>query len=321
MDQYDRDRLRQQNARNIADTANSARSAKNAAWTSAGFEAVNNFQNARLIAGQSEQSQIMQDAADQADVHNFAMWVEQTDSGRAFFAWRKNAASLTRRIKDRDSLWKQSWARFIGRAQAETPEDQKIRYQQYPRKLRQTGLLIGSLVMFVFAGFALLNVGLQSMPKSVPGSVSYEKCLEMLDAPDPIMSPANCEAINPGHPVRDATIWVAVWLTIAVGLLILRFFRKRAARADQTVPNEAQARIDSWGFDPLAVQPGFYQFYWSPYLEATDYANRLKKFAINGYRGHPHRTTLPKLTMPQAHPPRSDFAPEINEMLEWFAAN
>ena len=136
-----------------------------------------------------------------------------------------------------------------------------------------------------------------------------------------LISEADCEAANPGNPVRDATIWVGVWLTIAVGLLIFRFFRKRAARADQTVPNEAQARIDYWGFDPLAVHPGFYLFYWSPNLRATDYADRVKQFAIDGYRGHPHKSTLIKLDMPPAHPSRSDFAPEINEMLEWFAAN
>lgn len=323
MDQYDRDQISRQNARNLADTASSARSTANAAWTNAGFGAVNTFQNARLIAEQQEQSQIMQDAANQQDVHNFAMWIEQTESGKAFFAWRKNAASLVRRIYDRDSLWKQAWARHIGRAQSETPEDQKSRYQKHPRKLRQTGLLIGAVVMFIFAAFAGLNVGLQSMPSpSVDDGFTYEDCLELLDDPDNfLISEADCEAANPGNPVRDATIWVGVWLTIAVGLLIFRFFRKRAARADQTVPNEAQARIDYWGFDPLAVHPGFYLFYWSPNLRATDYADRVKQFAIDGYRGHPHKSTLIKLDMPPAHPSRSDFAPEINEMLEWFAAN
>lgn len=89
MDQYDRDQISRQNARNLADTASSARSTANAAWTNAGFGAVNTFQNARLIAEQQEQSQIMQDAANQQDVHNFAMWIEQTESGKAFFAWRK----------------------------------------------------------------------------------------------------------------------------------------------------------------------------------------------------------------------------------------
>ncbi len=325
MDQYDRDQISRQNARNLADTASSARSTANAAWTNAGFGAVNTFQNARLIAEQQEQSQIMQDAANQQDVHNFAMWIEQTESGKAFFAWRKNAASLVRRIYDRDSLWKQAWARHIGRAQSETPEDQKSRYQKHPRKLRQTGLLIGAVVMFIFAAFAGLNLAFESAAMSgsrASARASYENCLKNLDAPDNLLfDEALCESVNPGNPVLNATIWVVVWLTIAVGLLILRFFRKRAARTDQTVPNEAQARIDYWGFDPLAVHPGFYLFYWSPNLRATDYADRVKQFAIDGYRGHPHKSTLIKLDMPPAHPSRSDFAPEINEMLEWFAAN
>lgn len=324
MDQYDRDELRRQNARNLADAANSARSAATGAWANAGFAAVNNFQNARIIAGQDEQSRIMQESANQQDVHNFAMWSETTDSGKAFVAWRDNAASLVRRIHDRDSLWKQAWARFIGRAQAETSEDQKVRYQKRPGKLRQTGLLIGAVVMFMFAAYSGLQLALTSSISSTRDATgtSYEECLEMLNAPDNVlMNAADCEAINPNTPVQKAAFWFGLWLTIAFALLIVRFFKKRAARADRTVPDEAQARIDYWGFDPLAVQPGFYRFYWSTYLEATGYADRVKQFAIDGYRTHPHKSTLIKLTMPRAHSPQSDFAPEINETLEWFASN
>lgn len=255
------------------------------------------------------------------------MW-SQTPDGRAFLDWRNRADELVRLIRGRDSEWGSAWARAIIRTRAEVPKGEVDRLSRRTALLKQTGLKTAAIVIFVLAGMVTATTLFQMIPTSTSNSAStfgdftYDDCLAELAKPDNfLINEADCAAIDPAADgPSDLLILTAALLTgLGITLVITRTVRRRAARRDRTVESEARARVDRWGFDPLAVGPGFVGFPWCSSLQHRDYADRLTAVARHdGHGGPPTQADLLPLAIPAAWAPQQNFFPELNALLARF---
>jgi hypothetical protein len=173
-----------------------------------GITAANTARIARTqeaqLALQREQHALQQAMAEQTARHEFSMW-RQTPEGTAFIDWQQRAAALIPLLRDRERTWQTAWANAVGRAQAQTPPDEKQRFVNHPARLKQNGLKIASLASFIVAGLFAIGLIFQMLTASAsesfaenndPDRLTYSACLEMLDT-NPILTEADCEAINP----------------------------------------------------------------------------------------------------------------------------
>lgn len=323
-----------QSAQSNAATSQAARSAATGTWVGAGFQAATAFQAARAAKAAEEQLALQQvmaerqnELAEQITWNEFARW-RQTPEGVAFLAWRQPAFALAQTLRDRDSQWLQGWARAIGQAQAEIPNDEKQRLMRRPASLRQSGLKVASIVSFAVAGLFLLGLLVQlfalGVTDSAPatGGFTYEECLATLDDPsNALLSEADCEAINPGAggSVIPQVIPLALFLGLGVALNVVRRKKQTAARNDQTVENESRARVERWRFDPLAVEPGYTGFTWYESPRTEGYADRLMQLALfDGHGRPPAQSDLIAVELPIARAPHSTNPAELNQLLGEF---
>ncbi|MDJ0377957.1 hypothetical protein [Cryobacterium sp. PH31-L1] len=324
-----------QSAQSNAATNQAARSAATGVWVGAGFQAVSAFQSARAARAAEEQLAIQlvmaesqQTMAEQATWHQFSIW-RQTGEGIAFMAWRGPAFRLGQYIRNRDSEWLQGWARAIGRAQLEIPNDEKHRLMRHPARLKQSGLKVAAVLSFVLAGLFTLGLLFELLSRfmlalgSDTRDFTYEECLAALNEPDNVLlSASNCEAINPypAGPIIQQVVPLLLFLGIGIMFLFTRKIKQKAARSDRTLANEAQARIAYWHFDPLAVAPGYTGFAWYPPQTTDGYADRLMQIAL--YDGHgrpPTQAQLIRIDMPSIWPPSENHPEEVNQLLMRFA--
>jgi hypothetical protein len=327
-------RSTEQSAQSNAATSQAARSAATGTWVGAGFQAATALQTARAARAAEEQlalqhvmAERQNELAEQITWNEFARW-RQTPEGVAFLAWREPAFALAQTLRDRDSHWLQGWARAIGQAQAEIPDDEKQRLLRHPARLRQSGLKVASVVSFVLAGLFLLGLLVQlfalSVTDSAPaaGGFTYAECLVLLDDPEnALVSEADCEAINPSAAgsVIPQVIPVALFLGFGVALAVVRTKKRRAARKDQTVENESRARVERWRFDPLAVEPGYAGFTWYESPRTEGYADRLMQLALfDGHGRPPAQSDLIAVEMPIARASHPTNPAELNQLLVEF---
>ena len=324
-----------QSAQSNAATSQAARSASTGVWVGAGFQAVTAFQSARASRAAEEQlalQQVMAERqhtmAEQATGHQFALW-RQTPEGIAFMAWRGPAFGLAQTLRNRDSEWLQGWAQAIGHAQSEIPNDEKQRVMRHPARLKQTGLKVAAILSLVLAGLFTLGLLFQlfamsvSQSVSAPGDFTYEDCLTALKDPNNVvLSASNCEAINPAPagPIIQQAVPLALFLGLVITLVVIRKTKQRVARSDQTLANEAKARVERWRFDPLAVEPGYTGFTWYQFQNANGYADRLMQIAL--YDGHgrpPAQSQLIRVEMPATQARHESHPAEVNHLLGQFA--
>jgi hypothetical protein len=311
-------------ARSSAATTQAAQSAATGAWVGAGFQAAAAFQSARAARAAEELLEVQRANDERDKLHQFAMW-SQTANGTAFVTWREQAVSLAQLLRNRDAEWLSAWARVIGRAQAETSEDEKHRFLRHPARLKQTGVRIAAILSFVIAALYAVSFTLQTFAANTlqldetVGGYTYEQCLADLQDPENfLINEADCEAISP-HAATPATLFpLMLFLGLGVIFVVWRHIRKRAAKADLTVPREAQSRIESWGFDPLAVQPGYAPSTWYQSQSANGYADRLMQLALQGHVSYPTQSQLITLTVPNSWPPGESYPVEVNKVLEKF---
>ena len=326
-----------QSAQSNAATSQAARSAASGAWASAGFQAATAFQAARAARAAEEQlalqhvmAERQNELAEQITWNEFARW-RQTPEGVAFLAWREPAFALAQTLRDRDSAWLQGWARAIGQAQAEIPEDEKQRLLQRPARLRQTGLKVAAIASFAVAGLFLLGLLVQlfalSVTDSAPatGGFTYADCLATLDDPENVLiSEADCDAIKPAAAgsIIPLALPVALFLGLGIALVVVRQRKRTAARRDPSVENEATARVERWRFDPLAVEPGYTGFSWHESPNAAGYADRLMQLALfDGHGRPPAQSDLLTVEMPIARAPHPTNPGEVNQLLQEFGPN
>ena len=306
-----------------ANTARAAQSAAAGAWAGAGFQAVSAIQTARVARAAEEQLEVQRAMAEQAQQHQFAMW-SQTPDGQTFLAWRDNAIRLAHRLRDRQAQWLQAWAQVIGQVQSQIPDDEKRRFMAYPGRLKQGGLLIASIVAFIGAALAgitalidLTRIGAPSQLASE--NFTYEDCLAALANPETSMfTEAECAAMAPYAGNFTAAVLCALLLALGITLLVARALRRRAARRDLRVADEARTRVSLYMFDPLAVRPGFQAFGWETIGSAEEYANGIMHVALTGHRTYPSGAQLVPLEAPKARRPHMNYPPEINALLESF---
>ena len=323
-----------QSAQSNAATSQAAQSAATGAWVGAGFQAATAFQAARAARAAEEQlalqhvmAERQNELAEQITWNEFARW-RQTPEGAAFLAWREPAFALAQTLRDRDSQWLQGWARAIGQAQAEIPAEEKQRLLRRPASLRQSGLKVAAIVSFAVAGLFLLGLLVQlfalSVTDSAPatGGFTYEECLATLEDPNnALLSEADCEAINPGTTgsIIPQVIPLALFLGLGVALTVVRRKKQTAARNDQTVENEARARVERWRFDPLAVEPGYTGFTWYESPNTEGYADRLMQLALfDGHGRPPAQSDLIAVELPIARAPHPTNPAELNHLLGEF---
>lgn len=313
-------------ARSSAATAKAAQSAAAGTWVGAGFQAVTAFQARRAAQAAEEQTALQRARNEQDKVFHFAMW-SQTANGVAFLAWREQATKLVEFLRDRESAWLSAWARVIGRAQAETPEDEKHRFFRHPARLKQAGLRVAVIVSFAIAALYAVSFAIQTAVTKMPqvdetfGGYTYEQCLADLKDPENfLINEADCEAISPHISTPSTLFPLILFLGLGVIFLILRHVKKRAVKADPTVAREAQSRISRWGFDPLAVQRGYAGFAWpqSQSVNTNEYADQVMDLALHGHTSFPDQSQLIRLEVPSTLPPRENYPVEVNEVLEGF---
>lgn len=316
-----------QSAQSNAATAKAAQSAATGAWLGAGFQAASAFQQARAARAQEEQLAVQQVRAEQEQMFHFKMWSQQPD-GRAFLEWRQRAFQVAQFLRNREAEWLSGWARAIGQAQAETPEDEKQLFMQYPARLQQGGLKIASVVSFVLAGLFTLGLLFQLFAMGVTASVdandafTYEQCIEALNDPDNfLLNESDCKAIkpNPAGPLIQQVVPLALFLGLGITLVAMRKTKQRAARSDPTVANESQARIQRWGFDPLAVSRGYSGFSWTKSPNVNNYADRIMHLAQHGHTTLPAQSELIPLHVPATRPSQRNHPAEVNDLLAKFA--
>jgi len=304
-------------AQHSAATAQAAQSAATGAWVGAGFQAVSMLQNARSARAAEEQLAVQRAMAEQAQLHQFAMW-SQTPDGQAFVAWRERAIHLMKRLRDRQAEWLQAWATSIGQAQALISDDEKRRFTARPRKLKQRGLLVGAIITLVLSVLAAAKAGMDLFFAQfrIEPTFSYEDCITELADPDNfLLSEANCEAIAPMDPGAGSMLVSAILLALAVAMLIGRFFLRRAARRNTTVGTESQQRAEAFLFDPLAAYPGYAPFGWNTRGSVEEYADRLMALAVTGHRTFPSQAHLLELVDPEVRVPDVRYPAEVNELL------
>lgn len=287
-----------------ASTARAAQSAATGSWVGAGFQAVNVLQSARAAQAAQEQLEVQQAMAEQAQVHQFAMWRQTTD-GVAFTSWRDRAVPFAQLIRSRRTEWQQVWAQVIGRFQSEVSDDEKDRFAQRATRLTQPRLRFGAVVSLVLAGAIVVVALFQGLLEQsrIPdaGLMTYEQCLAVLDDPDNVLlSDSDCTAIAPVSASSVSWTWAVILLAIGVSLFTIRSVVRRAARNDTRVDEESTARVARFGFDPLAVTPGWEGFAWnaSGSASADAYAYSLMHLALTGHRTYPPRHELIPLEAP-----------------------
>lgn len=315
------------------------RSAANAGWAGAGVGAVGALQAARGARAAEELAALARvglqqsaDAAEQTRMFQFATW-RQTREGAAFMAWRDPAFKLAQFLRNRDAEWSEGWARVIASAQSEVPVAEVQRIVRQPALLKRTGLKVGAVLSFILAVLFGFGMIFQMLVASIPHSTSssdftYADCLTALAKPNTIMTAENCDAIKPAGsaPVIGQAVPAALLLGVGITLLVVRKRVQRAARADQTLAVEAQARIARWGFDPMAAAPGYTPFTWyeSRWYEnssANVFADKLMTLALyNGHGEPPTPSQLIKLVTPVSNQPHDVHPAEANTLLTRFAA-
>lgn len=313
-------------AHHSANTARAAQSAATGAWVGAGFQAVSVLQSARAARAAEEQVAIQQAMAEQAQVHQFAMW-RQTDHGRAFTEWRERAVHLAQLIRGHRAEWQQTWAQVTGRFQAEIPDEEKRRFSGRASQLGQPGLLVASFIALALTGITALTALYQGWRDSVQntrgaGHMTYTECLAVLEDPDNFLFiEYDCAALA---PVDTATgIWViaAVLGAAAIALFIIRAIVRQRARRDTVFADETAARVTRYGFDPLAVTPGWEPFSWNVTGadDAEFYAGAMMNLALTGHRTYPTPGELFALKAPAAVEPQPHYPTEVNEALARFS--
>jgi len=335
-DQNSRARSAAQSAQSNAATSRAAQSASAGVWASAGFQAVTAFQSARAVRAAEERAALHQQEAaasqhtanEQAVWNQFATW-RQTPEGVAFMEWQGPAFQLGQILRNRDSEWFQSWAQTIGQAQADVSAEEKEHVIRQPGRLKRTGLKTVAIISIVLAGFAAIGLLLQitfnafEVSSSAKDDFSYADCQAALADPDNfLISEENCEAINPvpAGSISQHAVPLTLFLGLSLTFTILRKVKQRVARTDQTLANEAEARVARWLFDPLAVAPGYIGFTWYESPNDDGYADRLMELAF--YDGHgrpPAQSELLPLYVPTAHERHDSHPAEVNALLTRYA--
>lgn len=304
-------------------TARAAQSAAAGAWAGAGFQAINAIQSARAARAAEEQVAIQHAMAEQAQAHQFAMW-RQTPDGQTYVTWRDNAINLARHLRERQTLWLQTWAHAIGSMQQEIPADEKRRFASHPARLKQTGLVAFAIVAFIGAAFAgakaLFDQAIYGIVSSADPTAdpTYAPCVtELGEGATPEQIAATCASSTATMDVPDTTAVTtfAVLIAVGVALLIARSLRRRAARRDTRIADESSTRVNLYGFDPLTVQPGHQGFGWDTLGTAEQYTDHIVHVALTGHHTYPAASQLPPLEVPKVRSPHMNYPPAINDLL------
>lgn len=304
-------------ARSNAATARAAQSAATGAWVGAGFQAATAFQAARTARAHEERLQLQHAMAEQEKLHQFAMW-RQTPDGEAFVKWRTQAVRLAQLVRDRDSIWLQSWASAISRARDEIPAVEVKQFTKYSLRLKQRGLLFTAIVLTAVVSLFLLRL----LPTAV--DLASRMTAQLLH-PEQYLSPGGGygsipEEVRLGSALLLLITFLVYAIPIGSAIFVWRLFRRkqRRAREDSTVRDASQERAERWGFDALSVQPGYTAFHWAETPNSSNYADELMNTALTGHTWFPTRSQLIPLKVPASWAPHPNHPDEVNQALAAF---
>ncbi|WP_156365890.1 hypothetical protein [Nocardiopsis sp. NRRL B-16309] len=188
-----------------------------------------------------------------------------------------------------------------------------------------TGLKIASILSFVIAGLFTLSLLFQILIAAMTpdladtGQLTYAECVEMLNEPDSILVMSDCRALDDpdtSGPIIQRAVSLALFVGLGVTFFVIRKVRRRAALADPILQNEAAARIERWGFDPLTTQGPSYA--WHESQGFNGYADRIEHMVRTGPSQRPQPSQLIQLQVPTPRPPSGRLPAEVNNVLASF---
>lgn len=298
-------------------------SAAAGSWANFGAQMVTAQQAGRAAQAAESQLALQHAMAEQAKNASFAQWLQGGEHGAAFLAWRKRAVPLVHLLNERRDIWSGAWAQAISRAQAAVPAAEKQRLADLPGRLKQTAWLVIGIICFVLLPFSLFNVW---------GAVSSENArIVTLEEQWGYSSAAECRADDDASPFvqcewfeRSSNVvgnitWTVLFGGAGIAAFVVRKQRQKAAQNDSTVADEAQARINHFGFDPLFCDPRQPLFAWEAQENRLGYGDRLTRMITTAPTQFPDPSALLPLNIPDAQQTHPSYPQEINEALTWFA--
>ena len=253
--------------------------------------------SARQLKLQQQQLELSAQQAEAQEKYQLAMW-RQTPNGQAYNRWSVEAARLLQELDERYAAWAMTWQHAIARARAEVPEDEVARFRTRRRTLRQSLLLVLSLVAMGAAALATY--------------ISIYAFTEV----------GRSGGGNEAGSTADWIVFILIFTlpalalaAIATFLLIRRHKKIKRAKADNRFEMERGARIAHWGFDPLAVSDDYVGFDLHDEQGLHSYVHSIELLRQSENQT-PSREALVPLVLPEAVSPDSVVAPgEIKNLL------
>lgn len=245
------------------------------------------------LALQQEQHALQTQMAERTATHEFSLW-RQTPEGQVFLEWQSRATELIALLKRRDNVWNSAWQTAISRGNAQVLREEHERFLARPARLKQRGLLIGGIVAGVLAVLALIGL-------------LFQWGLSAL------ASAAGADSFSLVGPV----LWFVLCVGATIALFVLRGVQRQKVRADTTVDDEARAREQHFGFDPLQTRGP--RGSWHKEAKFSRYADELERQMLDGPSQRPMPSQLMGLIVPEPLD-RSDRLPqEANTVLAEFS--
>ena len=253
--------------------------------------------SARQLKLQQQQLELSVQQAEAQAQYQLAMW-RQTPDGQAYTRWSAEATRLLQELNERYAAWATTWQHAVASARAEVPEDEVVRFRARRRTLRQSLLLVFSLVAMGAAAFAIyISIyAFAEVGRSGEGS-------ETGSTADWIVF------------ILIFTLPALALVAIAIFLLFRRHKKIKRAKADNRFEMERGARIAHWGFDPLAVSDDYVGFALHDDQGLHSYVHRIE-LLCQAENQMPSQEALVPLVLPETVSPDSVVAPgEVKNLL------
>lgn len=255
-------------------------------------------------------------------------WLASTPEGQSYWQWRHQALALEESFEERDQRWQHAWSEAVPHAASHVQPAERQRFERNRKQVKGSGLRVWAMIAFALAAVNVLFTLFQALATKALDARHNEKvalwqdCVREMEAGNPLFYESLCDEVNPGsgwQNVIGASVWVLLFLAAGIFLLIIRRARMRAAKNDQAVLRDVQARTAHFGYDPLAVPAGWVPFRWWADPAFGQHRHEVQHLAWNGSSQRPQPNQLIPLVLPTVISTDQRLPQSINALLTEYS--